>query len=119
MEMLEHLVKAREHGEAGPDGQRASARRKEDIAKRNNGLEVGLPSRNTIWVELAEGASLVLLHSTSLGFQRRILAPNIQQITTLARCWSLLQFAWTWEYCQRRCFHVRYSLLQLVDNNPV
>lgn len=42
MEMLEHLVKAREQGEAGPDGQRAGARRNEDIAKRNNGLEVGL-----------------------------------------------------------------------------
>lgn len=38
--MLEHLVKAREQGGAGPDGQSASARRNEDDAKRNNGLEV-------------------------------------------------------------------------------
>lgn len=38
--MLEHLVKAREQGGAGPDGQRASGSRNEDSAKRNNGLEV-------------------------------------------------------------------------------
>lgn len=38
--MLEHLVKAREQGGAGPDTQRASARRNEDDAKRNSGLEV-------------------------------------------------------------------------------
>lgn len=38
--MLEHLVKAREQGGAGPDGQSARARGTEDDAKRNNGLEV-------------------------------------------------------------------------------
>eukprot|EP00752_Nemacystus_decipiens_P004061 g3719.t1 len=44
-EMLEHLVKAREQGGPGPDGQCASARRNEDDARRNNGLEVTHISR--------------------------------------------------------------------------
>lgn len=54
--MLEHLVNAREQGGAGPDGQSASARRNEDDAKRNNGLEVwtcccrGFSRENVHWV---------------------------------------------------------------------
>lgn len=44
MEMLEHLVKAREQGEAGPDGARANALRNEHDSKHKVGLEVGLDS---------------------------------------------------------------------------
>lgn len=39
-EMLGHLVKAREQGGAGPDGESADARRTKDDVKRNSGLEV-------------------------------------------------------------------------------
>ncbi|CAM9796742.1 unnamed protein product [Pylaiella littoralis] len=45
MEMLEHLVKAREQGEAGPDGARANALRNEHDSKHKVGLEVTHISR--------------------------------------------------------------------------
>lgn len=62
-EMLEHLVKAREQGGAGPDGhQSAHGRRIKDDAKRDNGLEVWAchPVRVQKWVNITRTPSPVL-----------------------------------------------------------
>lgn len=57
--MLEHLVKAREQGGAGPDGESASARRAKDDAKRNNGLEVNsLLSKRLVYMVVRNRSGL-------------------------------------------------------------
>lgn len=62
--MLEHLVKAREQGGAGPDGRSASTRRHDDDAKRNNGLEVGLPLPRIHTRKLVQGGAPCLYCAT-------------------------------------------------------